>query len=456
MWREARPNDRVCVTATVRRKAAADNRAQEQRRATPRPGTPWDACRTGFVWREATATDHVCVTGQTRLTTATQNRRATKNVHPACRASVLPVSLHTEFAKPSLGPLPPKPSYSFTVVQSDGTLVGVSHGPLAIATDRMWNPGEAIRVSLSGGSDAVRAKIQRYANEWSKWANIRFLFVSDPASAVVRAEVSSDKLSWSTVGRDALTFAAPERTMNFGWLTDSTADDEFSRVVTHEFGHALGLIHEHQSPAAGIPWDRPKAIEYYKRQDNWDEAQVQMNIFDQASASTTNFSAFDPQSIMLYAIPRELTTNGYSVGSNRKLSSIDKQFIATFYPFPPGARGTLHTGDDCDTIAFDLSNGVPEQDGIRFLLRLGPNVTWWKSIQIPTQGNSYVELEAQDREAGDTTMGAADFDPTRPIRFKKAKVFGVHTGLDFTWDVMPALSSGSRVILDWNRDSCGG
>jgi len=43
-------------------------------------------------------------------------------------------------------------------------------------------------------------------------------------------------------------------TMNFGWLNEDSDEDEYSRVVLHEFGHSLSCIHEHQHPANGIPW----------------------------------------------------------------------------------------------------------------------------------------------------------------------------------------------------------
>ncbi len=50
-----------------------------------------------------------------------------------------------------------------------------------------------------------------------------------------------------------------------GWLEPDTPNDEYRRVVLHEFGHALGGIHEHQSPASGvIPWDKPKVYEIIK------------------------------------------------------------------------------------------------------------------------------------------------------------------------------------------------
>ena len=40
--------------------------------------------------------------------------------------------------------------------------------------------------------------------------------------------------------------------MSFGWLSQDLPEDQFRAVVLHEFGHALGLIHEH--PAR---WNRP-------------------------------------------------------------------------------------------------------------------------------------------------------------------------------------------------------
>ncbi|WP_437321271.1 matrixin family metalloprotease [Sorangium sp. So ce385] len=40
--------------------------------------------------------------------------------------------------------------------------------------------------------------------------------------------------------------------MNFGWLTLESTQADVESVVLHEFGHALGLIHEHQHPENGI------------------------------------------------------------------------------------------------------------------------------------------------------------------------------------------------------------
>jgi len=76
VWREAGPQDFVCVTPNVRSQAASDN-SQASARRNP-AGGPFgpDTCLQGFVWREAFANDHVCVTPQTRSEAAADNDQA--------------------------------------------------------------------------------------------------------------------------------------------------------------------------------------------------------------------------------------------------------------------------------------------------------------------------------------------------------------------------------------------
>lgn len=121
--------------------------------------------------------------------------------------------------------------------------------------------------------------------------------------------------------------------MNFGWLTPTTADDEYSRVVIHEFGHALGCYHEHQNPSTNIPWDKEAVYKLYGGPpNNWSKAQVDQNLFRKYSRSISQFSEFDKESIMLYTIPNALTKGDFEVGWNRDLSATDKSFVNVIYP----------------------------------------------------------------------------------------------------------------------------
>lgn len=203
--------------------------------------------------------------------------------------------------------------------------------------NKFWTPvGRTLRVRFLDGDATVQQKVIRFANEWTAVANLRFAF-DDAAAAEIRISFQQAG-SWSYIGMDALGVPAGEPTMNFGWLTRGTPNDEVRRVVLHEFGHALGLIHEHQNPASAIPWNRPAVYDYYGGPpNNWRQEEVEINLFKTYDAESTQFSAFDPHSIMLYPIPQEFTVGGFSVGWNQTLSTLDKEFMAACYPFPEKA-----------------------------------------------------------------------------------------------------------------------
>lgn len=204
----------------------------------------------------------------------------------------------------------------------------------ALAQNKMWQPtGRTLRVRFLDGNPLVQEKVSYFAQEWNRHANLIFAFGTDPM-AEIRISFAQQG-SWSFIGTDALAVPKDEPTMNFGWLTPSTPNDEVMRVVLHEFGHAIGLIHEHQNPATAIPWNRNAVYAYYSGPPNyWTREEVDRNLFHLYERDCTQFSAFDRQSIMLYPIPQEFTNGDFTVGWNQTLSPTDKEFVAAWYPFP--------------------------------------------------------------------------------------------------------------------------
>jgi Astacin (Peptidase family M12A) len=203
----------------------------------------------------------------------------------------------------------------------------------ALVTAKKWPNGQLLRVRFLDGLPEVQSRVTDHAQLWGQYANIKFAFGNDP-DAEIRISFRYQG-SWSTIGTDSLTVAATEASMNYGWLTTDTADDEYNRVVLHEFGHALGLIHEHQNPAGGIPWNKAKVYASLSGPpNNWDKATIDHNMFETYAKNQTNYTAVDRDSIMMYPIPAEFTDGKFVVGWNRDLSQTDRDFIARMYPKP--------------------------------------------------------------------------------------------------------------------------
>lgn len=220
--------------------------------------------------------------------------------------------------------------------------LGVQFQDLAGVIEDKWPNGATLTVaflepgSQSGHSrcpEQVRARIQTVAVEWHRHQSVRFKFAPPSEKPDLRIACTPGIGSWSTVGTDARLVPKDMPTMNFGWLDAATPDEEYQRVVLHEFGHALGCIHEHQSPAAGIHWNKKAVYDWYARPPyNWKPEKVDEFVFKVYSSTVTWHTGFDARSIMLYPIPREFTTDGFEVGWNKSLSEIDKEAIGKQYP----------------------------------------------------------------------------------------------------------------------------
>jgi serralysin len=202
---------------------------------------------------------------------------------------------------------------------------------LALSKGRQWQPGRTLRINFTDGDARVHDRIYATACQWTEFANLKFERSTDPR-AELRVSLAQPGC-WSYIGTDALLIADGQPTINFGVLRADSPQTEYDKFVLHEFGHAIGCIHEHQTGIAPVVWDKPVVYAYYQQTYGWKRDKVDFNVFyiyDQAS--TNHSDTFDPDSIMVYPIPKEHTLNRVGVEWRGRLSDEDKRFIAAQYP----------------------------------------------------------------------------------------------------------------------------
>jgi Astacin (Peptidase family M12A) len=201
-----------------------------------------------------------------------------------------------------------------------------------LRSSRWPGVGPTIRIAFLDGTEEQIALVKRLAVGWNGGpANLNFSWVTHPSPSDVRITFRF-RGSWSVIGTTCRNVPRDEATMNFGWLTPGVAELEARRVVLHEFGHALGLIHEHQRLDPNL-WNRQAVVAALSGPPNrWDRQTIEHNMFEMYPPNSVDGSMLDTTSIMMYPIPAGWRLDGVDAGTNHELSPTDRAFIRKMYP----------------------------------------------------------------------------------------------------------------------------
>lgn len=260
-----------------------------------------------------------------------------------------------------------------------------------IGGNRTWPPGQTLKVCFFGGDEVVQELIAVVAAEWSAYANLTFDFgpaghrfdCTAPRSGFSHIRVGfSEQGYWSLVGTDSVKKANQYQTslnlrdfdVEYSRFNGFTVGDVVARAapprkatILHEFGHAIGLLHEHQNKNFNC-WnevikDGANSVYNYfsKPPNNWRREKVERNLgpallYDPDSVSGTP----DSKSIMMYLIPASVLRGGtsskcYIASKNLLISDLDKRWVGRYYP-----ANVTDTGTEVDLAQYTITALPPD------------------------------------------------------------------------------------------------
>lgn len=228
----------------------------------------------------------------------------------------------------SIPPLLPANAYQPTHTSDDVAPARSARVKRGLANSYKRWPDGIVTVALDLRDEKSKALMVDVIREWAHHTpSLRFKIVDGTEGDIRISDDEGLKGNWSSIGTDAKRVPKDRPTLHLDRTDDSK---KFRTTALHEFGHALGLLHEHQHPDHTLDWNRPAAYDYYTS-DSVSRALVNEQILNKFSGPALQVTPYDPQSVMHYHIPAELRNHGPDVPRNTSLSKGDQHAIRQLY-----------------------------------------------------------------------------------------------------------------------------
>lgn len=205
---------------------------------------------------------------------------------------------------------------------------------------KFWNPGRTLKILVFKYDEHSLEAVKNGALKWLPYINLKFEFLEIDEEDLYNSEefLGDIRINFqplfnnsgsSKIGTDALTGSPHDASM---YLGADFSSPHYEWTVTHEFGHALGLYHEHQHPDANIPWDLEKTYDHYARAVGFSRQDVDTNVLPLERVPDRTYTPYDRQSVMHYDVLNALTIGDWQQTASRRISEGDIALIKKAYP----------------------------------------------------------------------------------------------------------------------------
>lgn len=172
---------------------------------------------------------------------------------------------------------------------------------------------------------------------WGEPLGISFQKV-DYGKGDIRIQRKLRGVAKSLIGKEANTVDHNSPTMTLTVSLELSSRNKIVREVIHEFGHALGCVHEQFNPSVKLEWIDSVVYSYY-RNIGLDSSWVSHNVFGLYGgrslypSNRLSYSNMDSLSVMIYELQPEFTKNRFAAPFNVVPSNTDITFLRSKYQY---------------------------------------------------------------------------------------------------------------------------